>query len=203
MQVSGLHSAWSLTAKPLSSMQNCLKWKVYAQEWAICINIGHGNQDMVYLRCSYFQTPSSCVSGAVRITSTSCGSLSDYNLIIIKQFWKERLESTTIFFDHHHDVPSPTFVWSAVYIAEQQGWSPSRQKVPPPIVRNLPFLFLVDKMSWFESSLDQWRLIPGRFRRMITVPEVDPSPIFVIITVINRIPREPSNFSEMAPFIKI
>ena len=41
--------------------------------------------------------------------------------------------------------------------------------------------------SWFAwltlIHFDYW-LIPGRFRLMITVPEVDPSPIFVIITVI-------------------
>lgn len=46
LQVSGLHSACSRTASPFSSMQNCR-------------------------RCSYFHTPSSWVSGADRMCSTS------------------------------------------------------------------------------------------------------------------------------------
>ena len=46
LQVSGLQSPCSFTASPLSSMQNCL-------------------------RCSYFHTPSSWVSGALRMMSTS------------------------------------------------------------------------------------------------------------------------------------
>ena len=69
VQVSGLHSACSFTARPLSSMQNCLNSSISS---VLNSNLSKERHIIeVHLRCSYFHTPSSCVSGAVRITSTS------------------------------------------------------------------------------------------------------------------------------------
>ena len=160
VQVSGLHSAWSFTAKPLSSMQNCLKPGRFS--------IGHGDQVMVYRRCSYFQTPSSCVSGAVRITSTSWGSLP--NDSIIKQFYNY-LQPLFL----HLRMVCCIYCWTArVESISSKGSSTHWEKLA---------VFVPDLFDLTLTNFENW-LAPGRFRLMITVPEVDPSPIFVIITVI-------------------
>ena len=87
VQDSGWHSFWSFTAIPFNSMQNCLFINqmftfpsVHSSPWLFCI---HPTDYILstslflwrlYLRCSYFQTPSSCESGALRISSIAVKS---------------------------------------------------------------------------------------------------------------------------------
>ena len=68
-------------------------------------------------------------------------------------------------------------------------------------------LVQLEHLAVLKSSelldFDQRGLVPGRFLLMITVPVVDPSPILVIITVINHRPGKPYKCSERAPLVKI
>lgn len=91
VQVLGTQWACKRTAKPLSSMQNCLfvtkkkahktiplKIGLMAREFSLKSFSCRFHQEILngrlYLKCSYFQTPSSCDSGIVSIASIFDGS---------------------------------------------------------------------------------------------------------------------------------
>ena len=121
VQVSGLHSAWSFTAKPLSSMQNCLK----SRDLALAMEIKPWFTGDAHT--SRHPRP---VSLALLGSHPHLGD--PYQMTRLSN-------NSTIIFNHYFS----TFVWSAVYIAGQRGLSPSRQKVLPPIGRSLPSSFLI------------------------------------------------------------
>lgn len=76
VQVPGWQCACKRTAKPFNSMQNCLQKEfeiIIATIFILRRNISRGNV-LIYRKCSYFQTPSSCDSGIVRMTSILAGS---------------------------------------------------------------------------------------------------------------------------------
>lgn len=80
VHVLGTQWDWRRTARPFNSMQNCLwneqkieiSWnrpiRLLAQQ---AIYLGYRS---THLKCSYFQTPSSCPSGMVKINSIFDGS---------------------------------------------------------------------------------------------------------------------------------
>ena len=93
---------------------------------------------MVYRRCSYFQTPSSCVSGAVRITSTSWGSLP--NDSIINQFYNY-LQPLFL----HLRMVCCIYCWTArVESISSKGSSTHWEKLA---------VFVPDLFDWFWSIL--------------------------------------------------
>ena len=127
VQVSGLHSACSFTARPLSSMQNCL----YSNVSSI-VNSNLTSKRDILLKFTW----------GVRISTRPrlvfqglSGSRPHLEGSWIFEMRDNPMWATMLF-------QAATFVWSAVYIAARQEWSPSRQKVPPPIVKSLPSSFL-------------------------------------------------------------
>ena len=127
VQVSGLHSACSFTARPFSSMQNCLDSNISST-----FNSKLSLKRDILLKFTW----------GVRISTRPrlvfqglSGSHPRLEGSWILELWDNPMWATMLF-------QAVTFVWSAVYIAARQEWSPSRQKVPPPIVKSSPSSFL-------------------------------------------------------------
>ena len=133
-------------------MQNCLKLRTLAK---LPIDVGNGNLPMAKKNAETFED---CKSRSVLPemfilpdTLVLCFWCSQNHLYILRipSISSYQLNySKEHFFKYLSTRITPkylTFVWSAVYIAEQQEWNPSHQMVLPPIVRNLQFLFLERK----------------------------------------------------------
>lgn len=180
VQVSGLHSACSFTARPLSSMQNCLNINISS-----IVNSNLTSKRDILLKFTW----------GVRISTRPrlvfqglSGSRPHLEGSWIFEMWVNLMWATNALHGCNLRMVCCIYCCTArVESISSKGSSTHCEKFA---------VFVPGKRSYTVRPCSLKALKPGRFRLMITVPDVAPSPIFVIITVIDNTTRRSPNPSE-------